>query len=325
MSKHKLSVILPNYNKPADRFTSYGTESYSILEQIEICGKQGIAKGVETLMLDGPTFLNDQNSKEVKAALNHHGLTLCSLIPYTFGGEFIKGSLGSSDSQIRRKAIDLIKQTIDLAAKMDCLYVGQWPGQDGWDFHFEADYQEMYDNWVTGMQELADYNPDIKLGLEPKPFEPRAYSFIDTTPKTLLLINDIGRKNVGICLDIGHSMYGHENLAEMTVLAGERLFHLHMNDNHNDADWDMPFGSVHFLGLVEFFYWLIRTGFDGWHSVDIFPYRTDPRESVLESLRWMDAIYGFVEKAGQNNLDTLIQKNDGLAGMRFFRELVFGK
>ena len=165
MSNHKLSVILPNYNKPADRFTSYGTESHSIVEQIEICGKQGIAKGVETLMLDGPTFINNQNGKEVKAALEHHGLTLCSLIPYTFGGEFIKGSLGSCDSKIRRKTIDLVKKCIDLAAEMDCPYVGQWPGQDGWDYYFEEDYRKLYDWWVEGLQELADYNPDIKLGI----------------------------------------------------------------------------------------------------------------------------------------------------------------
>ena len=325
MSKYKLSAILPNYNKPADRFTSYGEESYSILEQIEICAKQGIAKGVETLMLDGPTFINNQNMKDVKSALEHNDLTLCSLIPYTFGGEFIKGSLGSSDSNIRRKAIDLVKKCIDLAAQLDCPYVGQWPGQDGWDYHFEVDYQRMYTYWVEGMQELADYNPDMKLGLEPKPYEPRAYSFIDTTPKTMLLINDIDRENVGICLDIGHSMYGHENIGEMVALTGKRLFHLHMNDNHNEADWDMPFGSVHFIGLVELLYWLKRTGFDGWHSVDIFPYRTDPRESVLESLKWIDAMYGLIEKAGQENLDKLIQKNDGIATLQFFRELIFSE
>ena len=91
---------------------------------------------------------------------------------------------------------------MDLAAELDCPYVGQWPGQDGWDYHFEADYQKMYACWVEAMQELADHNPNIKLGLEPKPYEPRAYSFIDTIPKTLLLIHDIDRENVGICLDI---------------------------------------------------------------------------------------------------------------------------
>ena len=324
MSKPKLSAILPNYNKPTDRFTSYGDESYSVLEQIEICANQGITKGVETLMIDGPGFINTKNVKDVRSALEHNGITLCSLIPYTFGGEFVKGSLGASDEKTRRKAIDLVKQCMDLAAELDCPYVGQWPGQDGWDYHFEADYQKMYACWVEAMQEVADHDPHIKLGLEPKPYEPRAYSFIDTIPKTMLLIHDINRENVGICLDVGHSMYAHENLGEMVALAGKRLFHLHLNDNHNDADWDMPFGSVHFIGLVELVYWLKRTGYDGWHSVDIFPYRTDPKESVLESLKWIDAIYALAEKAGQKHLDALIQKNDGVACLTFFRELMFG-
>jgi xylose isomerase len=60
-----------------------------------------------------------------------------------------------------------------------------------------------------------------------------------------------------LTLDIGHSLYGHESLAEAVALAqmDRRLFHLHLNDNY--GGWTgLPFASVHFIGLVEFFYWL---------------------------------------------------------------------
>jgi len=327
MYKPKFSVILPNYLTPLDRFTSYGGEVKGAVELIDLCGKQGVFQGVEMLLDDGPTGINPKNKAEVKAALEHNGLKLAGILPITWSEEFAKGSLSSPDPKVRRKALDLVKQTMVLADELGSDYVGQWPGQDGWDFYFEVDYQKQYECWVTGMQELADYNPQIRLGIEPKPFEPRAYSFIDTTHKVLLLIKDIDRKNVGVTLDIGHSLYGHESLAEAVALAqmDQRLFHLHLNDNYGEMDWDLPFGSVHFIGLAEFFYWLKRTNYDGWHSVDIFPYRTDPAETVLESQMWMQAIYDLVDRAGDQQLEGLIQKSDGVAMQRFFRQLILGK
>jgi xylose isomerase len=327
MGKPKLSVILPNYGTPSDRFADYGGTSPDIFRMIEICGKQGVAKAVELIMGDTPIGVNKGNMKEVKAALNDYDIQPIAILPNTWGGDFIKGSLGNADPQLRLKAIDLVKSAMDLAAEMDCPYVGQWPGQDGWDYYFDVDYQKIYEWWVEGMQELADFNPNLKLGIEPKPFEPRSYSFLDTPVKTLLLMRDIDRKNVGLTLDIGHSLYGHESLGEVVALAqmDGKLFHLHMNDNYGEMDWDMAFGSVHFIGLIEFIYWLKRTNYDGWHSIDIFPYRTDPAETVLESLKWIEAMYGLVEKAGMQNLDALIHTGDGVAMMRFFRELIFEK
>ncbi|MCJ7520201.1 MAG: sugar phosphate isomerase/epimerase [Anaerolineaceae bacterium] len=327
MAKPKLSVILPNYGVPADRFSTYGSDTKDIFGMIDICGKQGVAKGVELLMGDAPVCINKNNMKDVKAALKKYGISPIAVLPITWGQDFIKGSLGNADPKKRRKAIDLVKSAMDLAAEIGSPYVGQWPGQDGWDYYFEVDYQKLYDWWVAGLQELADYNPKIKLGVEPKPFEPRSFSFIDTPIKTLMLIRDVNRKNVGLTLDIGHSLFGHENLGSVVALAQKenKLFHLHMNDNYGEMDWDMPFGSVHFLGTIEFIYWLVRTKYDGWHSVDIFPYRTDPAETVLESLKWMQAMYDLVEKIGMNKLDALIEKSDGVTMMRFFRELLLEK
>ena len=327
MAKPKLSVILPNYNTPTDRFANYVGENKDIFGLIETCGKQDLARGAELIMGDGPDCVNMGNMKKVKETLDSYNIQPIAILPITWSGEFHKGSLGAADAKTRKKAIDLVKSAMDLAAEMGSPYVGQWPGQDGWDYYFDVDYQNMYEWWVEGMQELADHNPGIKLGIEPKPYEPRSFSFIDTPIKTLLLIRDIDRKNVGLTLDIGHSIYGHENLGEVVALAQKenKLFHLHMNDNYSEMDWDMAFGSVHFIGSIEFVYWLVRTNYKGWHSVDIFPYRTDPAETVKESFMWIQLMYELVEKAGMEKLDSLIEKGDGINMMRFFRKLLFEK
>lgn len=62
-------------------------------------------------------------------------------------------------------------------------------------------------------------------------------------------------------------MNAYENPAETVALLkryGDKLFHVHMNDNYRYWDDDMIVGSVHTIETLEFFYWLQRTGYDGW-------------------------------------------------------------
>lgn len=335
--KHKYSVILNNYNKPSDRFLTDGygdpAKDGGVFELIDLAGSQGVLDGLEMLFdaeNKGGTWIGigEDNAKDIKSALDNNNLQLASIIPNLWGmWRVAKGSLGNTDAKIRREMVDTCKRAMDVAAEVGCPYIGLWPGQDGWDYHFEVDYRQLYDWWVEGVQEIADHNPNIKVGLEPKPDEPRAYSFIDTPSRALLLIDDIGRDNVGICLDIGHSLYGHENLGSVTALMhkrGNRLFHCHMNDNYNSADQDMIFGSIHTIEFIEFFYWLRRTGFDGFLSIDLFAYRTDPAPSVVEGVKWMQAFDAFLDRVGMETITQHIDNGNPVETTRFFREQLLG-
>jgi xylose isomerase len=97
-----------------------------------------------------------------------------------------------------------------------------------------------------------------------------------------------------------------------------------MNDNYNSSDLDMIFGSVHTLEFIEFFYWLRRTGFDGFMSIDLFAYRTDPAPSVAEGVKWMQAFDRFIDKVGLDTIGQLIQRGDPVETTRFFREKLLG-
>jgi xylose isomerase len=332
--KHKYSVILNNYRRPSDRFMAGGyalePDTRSTIELIELAGRQGLAQGLELIAIQEPLGIGigPFNQREVKAALEANGLALAGVMPNLWGHPWQQfGTLGAADAATRRRSIDLCKHAIDLATASGCDYVGLWPGHDGADYYFEVDYQRMWAWWVEGVAALADHNPAIRIGLEPKPMEPRAYSLINSAAKALLLIQDVGRPNVGVCLDIGHSLYSAENVAEaVAMLQGRdnRLFHLHMNDNYNTSDLDMIFGSVHTLEFVEMFYWLRRTGYAHFMSVDLFAYRTGAARSVEQALRWMMAFDAFVERVGMEQFEALIADSDPTAATGFFREQLLG-
>ena len=45
--------------------------------------------------------------------------------------------------------------------------------------------------------------------------------------------------------------------------------------------------------LLNFFYWLKKTGYGGYISTDQYPYREDGRDAVNETVRWMDILPGL--------------------------------
>ena len=332
--QYKYSVILNNYQRPSDRFMAGGyamqPDTRTTTDLIDLAGRQGLAQGIELIMNENPAGfgIGTHNQKEVKAALDANGLAMAGILPNIWGDPaFQNGTLGSTDARTRRASIDLIKRTIDVVAACGSEYVGLWPGQDGFDYLFEADYQRMWAGWVEGMQELADHNPAIRIGLEPKPDEPRGYSLINSVSKALVMIGDIGRDNVGVCLDIGHSLYSRENIAEAVALVQghkNRLFHLHMNDNHNTADLDMIFGSVRTIEFIEMFYWLRRTGYTHFMSVDLFAYRTDAERSVAEAIHWMQGFDAFIDRVGIEALSGLIARQDPTVTTSFMRQQLLG-
>jgi xylose isomerase len=71
-----------------------------------------------------------------------------------------------------------------------------------------------------------------------------------------------------------------------------------INDNHHLWDDDMIVGSVRMIEFIEFFVWLARTQYDGWITIDQYPYREDGRDAVDhdEIQRVLDA-HGGVESS----------------------------
>jgi len=328
MDKIKCAAILGDFGNPRDRFMTVGyrPDAPSILESIRLAGRMEVLKGIETAEGEG-SELNSRNKKEVSAALKEQGLTLCAISPNLWGEtQWGRGTLSANDPKVRSAATDRIKHSMDLAAELGCDYIGIWPGQDGYDYCLEIDYRHAYDWWVQGMQKCADHNPAMRLGLEYKPYEPRTHSLLDTCAKTLLILSDINRASVGLTLDVGHALFAHENPGEVVALAQRsgKLFHVHLNDNYGDWDWDLNFGSAHLFEWIELVYWLRHTNYQGWYSADIFPYRTRGDASVEESLLWFQTICTLEDRLGEEKLDQIILQGDPLATSRFLRERLFG-
>ena len=49
-------------------------------------------------------------------------------------------------------------------------------------------------------------------------------------------------------------------------------------------------GSIHTIDYIELFFWFDECDYDGWLSMDQYPYREDAADAINESIKWMKAL-----------------------------------
>lgn len=101
------------------------------------------------------------------------------------------------------------------------------------------------------------------------------------------------------------------------------LFFAHaLNKQRAQRISGMIVGSVHTLEYLEFLYWLRRTGYNGYLTLDQFPFREDGREAIAESANWLDYLEGLVDRADFDEIELTLAKKDAVAASRLMRRIL---
>lgn len=320
--KRKYAAILGNLGNASDRFCHSYKQNPSSEEMLRQAAKLPHISGIE---LVGTWDIDQKNAAQMKRSLADLGLECVSIIPDHFADPiFWKGAFTSTDAKVRRHAIDTCKIMCDIARDLNCGLINLWPGQDGFDYLFCADYDAQH-GWMTeGIAELAQAYPDLRFALEYKPKEPRTHSTMARMADTLLTALETGFPNVGVTIDTGHAFVAGEVVGESIVLAkraGNKLFHMHFNDNHAAWDDDMIVGSVHTIAHLEALYWLDRTGYAGWLSMDQYPYREDAAGAIGESILYLHRMDEILED-WRGELDALVAEGDAVKMAGVMRKII---
>lgn len=292
-----ISVGVWTYGMGTDRYVGDGYKpKMELRERIAHIGR---ADGVTGIEITYPGDINEKNYAEYLPLLEKYNLKICGMgVELVCDKFWATGSISSPLDDVREASAAVIMNAMDFAASIGVNVVSLWLGQDGFDYFFQMDYVKAWQDMIELLRRCADHNPAIRLGIEYKVSEPRLHCFASSGGTTLALCKSVDRANVGVTMDIGHAINAGENPAEMAavLMAEKRLFHVHLNDNYRIVDDDMPIGSVHFLHFIEFFFWLKRLGYDGWYSLDMYPYRDDPDAAVEASVKFIRGADAFIEK-----------------------------
>jgi len=320
-----LAVGVWTFGMGSERYVSDGYKPYLTLE--ERVAKIATLQGINAIEVTFPNDVFPQNPGKFKSLLENYQLSVCGMgVELVCDKEWQNGSFSSADPKRREKAISLTKSAMDMAAELGVSTVSLWLGQDGFDYTFQEDYAQAWQSLVEGVREAANYRSDVNLGLEYKTSEPKMACYINSGGKALALAQATGKANVGITLDVGHALNARENPAEVAamLMAENRLFHIHLNDNYSWADDDMPVGTVHFLQYLELFHWLNKMNYPGWLSLDLYPYRDDPIEACRTSIHFVSKMQNLVNSP---KFAQMIEenRNSGSRSVRAVYEMLFGE
>lgn len=301
----------------------YATDAYGppvgTLEAIARAGKVG---GLEAIDINHP-FSEGVTTAQVKDALAQNGLRAVAVTPALYTREFAKGAFTNPVPGVRRNAIARSEAAVGVARELGADYVKFWPGQDGFDAPFQSDYVELWDLTVAGIGQVARAHPDVQFAIEYKSKEPRTHMLLSSAARTLLAIGDMGVENVGLVMDLGHSLFARETPAEEVQLAARRgkLVSVELNDNWRAWDDDLPVGAVHLVETLEFIWALQRIDWKGYWLLDQFPFREDPVEAARTSLRAIRSLFQVASRIDRQALRDAQARQDALAAQRLVQEL----
>ena len=264
--------------------------------------------------------------EEVRSALDGAGLSTWCVTPHIYTREFTAGAFTNPDAAVRRRALEICEQAVDVARGLGADTVKLWPGQDGFDYPFQADYRELWRLELEGVRAVADMDPGIRVAIEYKSKEPRTHMSFSTAARTLVGLQTLDRDDVGIVVDLGHSLFAKETPADVLSLIDDhgKLFTIEVNDNWREWDDDLTVGSVHLIETLEFFQEVRKIGWDKPILLDQFPFREDPVEAARTSIQTIRQIDGALDRLDADALREAQRNQDALGAQRLVLDLLLG-
>lgn len=269
--------------------------------------------GLTHVDLNYPEHVTGFSGMEMKALLDDNSLK-ANGVALRFRKEFINGELGNSDQAIAQHALELCKEAADYCREVGGDVVTIWLGFDGFDYSFQINYLKVWNQLVNAFQEIADYAPDLKISIEYKPFQPRAYAFIDSMGVAGMMLNDIDRSNMGVTLDYCHMLMKHENPAFGADIFGSRnkLYGVHINDGYGLNDDGLMIGTSTPFKTLEFLYYIKKHNYNDTIYFDTFPIIEHAVKETEQNIKMIKLLNDMIDNVGMDYIQNIIDRNDAI-------------
>jgi xylose isomerase len=269
----------------------------------------------------------------LKDAADQAGLVIEMVTTNTFTHPVFKdGGLTSNDRGVRRFGLRKILRAVDEAAELGATTFVMWGGREGSEYDGSKDLFAAFERYKEGLDTVAAHikgqGYDLRIGLEPKPNEPRGDILLPTVGHALALIAELEHGDiVGLNPETGHEQMAGLNYTHALAQAlwSDKLFHIDLNGQRGiKYDQDLVFGHGDLMSAF-FTVDLLENGFPGYpdgprytgaRHFDYKPSRTEHLDGIWESARaCMETYLMLAEKARAFRADPEVSKAMATAGV----------
>nr|WP_184287980.1 xylose isomerase [Nocardiopsis algeriensis] len=312
---------------PFGAATRPALEPWEYTERLAEIGAWGVTfHDNDVFPFDADEAAKDKILGRLKEATDRAGLVVEMVTTNTFTHPVFKdGGLTSNDRSVRRFGLRKVLRAVDRAAQMGATTFVMWGGREGSEYDGSKDLYAAMERYKEGLDTVAGYiksqGYDLRIGLEPKPNEPRGDIFLPTVGHALGLIAELEHGDiVGLNPETGHEQMAGLNYTHALgqALWSGKLFHIDLNGQRGmKYDQDLVFGHGDLMSAF-FTVDLLENGFPGYpdgprytgpRHFDYKPSRTEYMDGVWESAKaCMSTYIMLAEKARAFRADPRVQE-----------------
>ncbi len=275
---------------------------------------------------DATKEVRNERIGHLRDAAAKAGLTIEMVTTNTFTHPCFKdGGLTANDRSVRRFGLRKVLDAVDTAAECGASMFVMWGGREGAEYDSSKDLYAALERYKEGLDTVAGYiksqGYDLRIGLEPKPNEPRGDIFLPSIGHALGLIAELEHGDiVGLNPEVGHEQMANLNYTHgiAQALFSNKLFHIDLNGQKGlKYDQDLVFGHGDLLSAF-FTVDLLVNGFpfspdgpryDGPVHFDYKPSRTEGMQGIWDSAKAnMETYLMLADKARAFRADPEVDK-----------------
>lgn len=318
---NKLAIITAFLGGVKNRYIKYKPDC-TLEEKFSIASN---IKELDGLELCYPADFEDVDL--LKSLLSDYGFGISSVnVRSRRTGKWLRGAFTSPHESERQEVIDDFKRAMDFALEVSSPRISTCPLNDGHDYVFEMNYIDTYRYAEEVFDSICGHNRDVKVCIEYKWNDPRTRCLLASAGETLSFCQNVDADNLGVTLDIGHSLLAGERPAQSVALLSRanKLFYVHLNDNDRNWDWDMIPGAFNLWDFVEFFYFLKEVGYtDNWYAYDVMSKEIDTVETFNVVVHLTRKLENLADQVNRQKMSAMMSERNPAKTILYLYDTVF--
>ena len=278
-------------------FSSNAYLNYSIEDTIRRVAEMEY-RGIE-LLADvphaWPAGLLPERKEAIRESLSDHGLTISNINAFMMNAvadprqPYWHPGWTDPDPHYRAIRREHTKRALHLAAELGAPHITTEPGGHLAPGQSRDEAGEIFYEEIMPCVEIAE---EVGVGLL---IEPEPELFIEKFGQYRDFVDRIDSERVGLNFDVGHAYCVGEDPQDWIAAMADQTVHYHLEDI---ADTRVHAHLIPGHGAIDFAATLreiAATGYDGWLTVELYPYIDSPDLAAREAREYLLNVFGQLQ------------------------------
>lgn len=265
------------FDETAERIAAIGYDGLELLADVPHAWPAGL--------LEGP-------KRAIREAMTRTGLEFSNINAFMMNAvadhrqPYWHPSFIEPDPNYARVRIDHTRRSLDLCAELGAPHITTEPGGP---IPPGVSRAQAVDQFVEVLKPLAEHAEKLGILLL---IEPEPELLLETTDQYVEIHDRVGSAALGLNFDVGHAYCMSEDLPKAIAALAPLTKHYHLEDiaatrvHHHMVPGD---GVIDFAEVVAA---IKATGYDGWLTVELYPFQDDPDAAARRAYEVLKPLVG---------------------------------